>query len=96
MILTYALFLQKLQKWFKDYLISDRNRMLTVFGLILLSELLQTLYFWSVVKSFFSPGYLLACFDTLLVLIWDFTVVGGVVYLHYTNYREVEETLTFQ
>lgn len=69
--------------------------MLTVFGCLMLSELLQTLYFWSVVASFFNPNYKLAQFETFLIFVFDLIAVDGILFLHYTNYKAVEVSWTF-
>jgi hypothetical protein len=59
MILSYVLLFKQLHKYFNDYLSSEKNQLLTVFGIILLSILVQTLYLLAEVNSFFCHSFAL-------------------------------------
>ena len=50
MTLSYLVLFRQLHKYFEDYLIKEKNQLLTIYGLMLLSILVQTLYFLGEVK----------------------------------------------
>jgi hypothetical protein len=95
MIISYLVLFRVLQKYFDDYLSKQRNQLLTVFGIMVLSVLVQTLYFLAEVKSFFCRSFTVQILDTVMTLAWDLPVVLGIIYLHNSQFSLPSEPVYF-
>lgn len=74
------------QKHFKDDLAAEKNKMVLVYGIILLSCIAQTLFFLVEIKVLFCQTEDWRFINTIVSFLWNLPLTVGVCYLHHTNY----------